>query len=320
MDPKLMEDIWACAEEGLDEIRVKKDVIQHIDCYHTETILDTQTADIVCVNCGCVTGVKTMYNAEWNNYKDDSGNYSKNAQRADLYVDDNPYSVGGSVCNMFKSNRCLAAKIHLQSVFSHKQRTFWQISQIFENIVSKNSLPIDILSTSKKLWHICMESGILTRAAVREGLIASCFYYACIHNRCPISRQDILIFFECDTKTLSKGEKVFYTIIESNESFRYLTKESINIQENDSFVKYCSKLKLEFKVAMLCNDIFNKYKTELNVVTPKSATCGVLVYVIKKKLKLKNPTKSELSTMMNVCTPTTNKVVDILVNCESLSN
>ena len=84
------------------------------------------------------------------------------------------------------------------------------------------------------------------------------------------------------------------------------------IKENDSFVKYCNMLNLEWKVAMLCNDIFQANKDKLSSVTPKSATCGVLVYVIKKKLQLKLPTKSDLSIKLNVCTPTINKVLQLL--------
>lgn len=315
MDSADIDAIWEDAQSQFDLIKEEsnKSVEITCDCNHVNKTLDTVTADIVCNDCGVVIGRDGGQSVEWSNYRDESGGYSKSTQRADIMSDDNPYSKGGSICGMFKNNNSLAAKIHLQQCFSHKQRTYWQISQVFENICTKAGLKADVLATAKHMWYICMESGKLTRASVREGLIASCLYYACVYNKVPINRNDILKYFECDTKTLTKGEKVFYTIIESSESYRYLTKESINIEENDSFIKYCNKLGLEWKTAMLCNDIFNKNKIHLSAVTPKSATCGVLVYVIKKKLELKNPTKSELSVMLNVCTPTINKVMDILI-------
>jgi transcription initiation factor TFIIIB Brf1 subunit/transcription initiation factor TFIIB len=307
--------IWEIAQAQFDIMREESAPSVKIDsdCNHSVKYLDRATSDVVCSECGVVLGRDAGQSVEWSNYKDDSGNFSKNTQRADLTVSDNPYSKSSTICGMFKNNNSLAAKIHLQQCFSHKQRTFWQISQVFENICTKAGLKADVLATAKHMWYICMESGKLTRASVREGLIASCLYYSCVFNKVPTNRNDILKYFDCDTKTLTKGEKVFYTIIESSESYRYLTKESVNIEENDSFVKYCNKLGLEWKTAMLCNDIFNNNKVHLSAVTPKSATCGVLVYVIKKKLELKNPTKSELSAMLNVCTPTINKVVDILV-------
>lgn len=314
MDSYDIDSIWEVAQAQFDIIKQEsvKSVIT-TECSHHNRSVNSVTADIVCSDCGVVIGRDSGQSVEWSNYKDESGNYSKSTQRADLIVDDNPYSKCGSICGIFKNNNSLASKIHLQQCFSHKQKTFWQTSQIFENICTKVGLKADVLSSAQHMWYICMESGKLTRASVREGLIASCLYYACVFNKVPINRHDILKYFDCKTKTLTKGEKVFYTIIESSDTYRYLTKESINIEENDSFIKYCNKLGLDWKTAMICNDIFNKNKMHLTAVTPKSATCGVLVYVIKKKLQLKTPTKSELSSMLNVCTPTINKVLDILI-------
>lgn len=306
-----LEDIWSIADEGFKRKELVNKVIS--ECTHSVTQLDTQTADLVCQNCGVIICNKLHNGAEWNNYKDESGNYSKNSQRGDLYIDDNPYSVGGTVCGLFSNNKTFAAKIHLSSCFSHKQRTYWKTSQIYENICSKYCLTKSVLETAKRLWHICMESGKLTRASVREGLIASCLYYSCIYNKTPISRDDILIYFECDNKTLTKGEKVFYEIIEQSDDFKHLTKQSINVEQNNSFIRYCNILNLPWKVAMECNKVFNENKNNLEFVTPKSAVCGVMVYVIKKKLELKIPTKTEISKLINVCTPTINKVVDILI-------
>lgn len=310
------DEIWDAAQEYFNINKSESKPLDYeppINCKHLNTTTDFENADIICIDCGGVVDKDAGQSVDWNNYKDDTGNYSKNTQRADLIVDDNPYSVSGSVYGMFKNNKSFAAKIHLQQCFSHKQRTYWQISQIFENICSKHGIGANVLADAKYMWYLCMESGKLTRASVREGLIASCLYYACIHNKVPIGRADIITFFVIDTKTLTKGEKVFYSIIEKNETYRHLTKESINVEENDSFVKYCNKLGLEWNVAMICNEVFNKNKQYLSTVTPKSATCGVIVYVVKKKLNLKLPTKSQLSTTLNVCTPTINKVVDILI-------
>ena len=68
------------------------------------------------------------------NYKDDSETIVE-IINGRSYIDDNPYSKGGTICGIFKNNNSLAAKIHLQQCFSHKQRTYWQ--QVFENICIK---------------------------------------------------------------------------------------------------------------------------------------------------------------------------------------
>lgn len=311
------DEIWKIVDAHIETEKDKISKPVTTGCLHKNVIHDCQYADIICQDCGAVVDKMACVDAEWNNYRDDSGNYSKNTQRADVGIKDNPYSIGGTVCGMFKNNKSLGAKLHLQQCFSHKQRTYWLISQVFENICSKYGLKADILQTAKNMWYMCMESGKLTRASVREGLIASCLYYSCIYNKVSISRHEILKYIECDARALTKGEKVFYSIIENNEQYRYLTKESIDIQENDAFIRYCNMLGLSWNVAMQCNDLFEKHKLKLSAVTPKSATCGIIVYIVKKKLDLKSPTKAELSSKLNVCTPTINKVVDIIVKCEA---
>jgi len=105
---------------------------------------------------------------------------------------------------------------------------------------------------------------------------------------------------------------VFCQVIENIDKYKHLVYTTVDIQENDSFVKYCSRLGLPFKTSMKCNDIFEKYKIELQAVTPKSAIGGILTYVIKDKLELKSPSKSEISKLVSVCTPTINKVLEIL--------
>ena len=198
MDSFDLDAIWEDAQTQFDIMKEesKEPVKITNECNHAIKTLDTVTSDIVCSTCGAVVGRDSGQSVEWSNYKDESGNYSRNTQRADLIVDDNPYFKGGTICGMFKNNKSLAAKIHLQQCFSHKQRTYWQISQVFENICTKAGLKADVLATAKHMWYICMESGKLTRASVREGLIASCLYYSCVFNKTPTNRNDILKYFD----------------------------------------------------------------------------------------------------------------------------
>tara|TARA_B100000768_G_C11269845_1_gene372884 strand:- start:1807 stop:2289 length:483 start_codon:yes stop_codon:yes gene_type:complete len=159
-----------------------------------------------------------------------------------------------------------------------------------------------------------MESGKLTRASVRNGLIASCLYYACIYKNLPTDRQSIIDLVEGTQKGFLKGEKIFHEIMENNNRYKYLGKEKINIIENDSFIKYISKLDLPFKAAEICNKYYTLYIDKLDSVTPKSATAGILFYVVKKDLQMKAPSKSTVSRETGVCIPTINKVLTILEN------
>ena len=128
----------------------------------------------------------------------------------------------------------------------------------------------------------------------------------------PIERQEIIKAFHCDTKTLSKGEKVLFEILNIDNS----TYVNIQSEDSNSFIRYCSLLKLEFKVANICNELYKKHKIELQAVTPKSAVGGIIAYVVKFNLKLKIPTKTVISATVDVCTPTLNKVIQLIIDLE----
>ena len=279
-------------------------------CKHLNTFEDSSTHDTICSDCceiirGCI-----FSGAEWNNYKDESGGWAKSNQRSDCFVSDNPYQKGETSIIQFRNP--LLMRMQYQLAFNHKQKTYWQTGNTFDHVAGMLSIKKDCIDTAKKLWFHCMESGKLTRASVRQGLIASCLYYSCIYNSCPISREEILRVFKFTSKCLAKGEKVFYQVIENIKDYKHLIYTNVDIQENDSFVKYCSKLGLPFKISMECNEIHEKFRVELQAVTPKSAIGGILTFVVKNKMKLKSPTKSEISKAVNVCTPTINKVLEIL--------
>jgi len=319
MEPNFADNIdslWEIAEQEFEK-RKEEEQIEHIEqnSKSTDKIIncDHFFCERVCQKCGlCEEGSNISHESEWNNYKDDTGNYSKNTQRADLYKDNNPYSTGGTL--LPGSRNTLIAKLQIQQTFSHKQKTYWQVTSEIENVASRLDINDKvIIETAKSYWHRYMESGKLTRASVRKGLIAACLSYSCIKNNSPIERQEIIDAFGCDTKTLSKGEKVLFEILDSSN----LTYINIQKEDTNSFIRYCSLLKLKFSIADTCNELYQKHKVPLQAVTPKSAIGGIIVYVVKYKLELKTPTKTIISTVVDVCTPTLNKVIQLIIDLEN---
>lgn len=285
----------------------KKKYNMDITCEHKEI------REGICISCGCcLFNTAILTDSEWNNYKDESGNYSKNTQRCDIYTDTNPYSKGGTLLNNNKNS--LMAKLQIQQTFSHKQKTYWLVSEEIENAYTRLKINNkDTLETAKKYWHKCMDSGKLTRASVRKGLIASCLFYSCVVNNNPIERQEIIKAFDCDTKTLSKGEKALFEILNINN----LTYVNVQKEDSNSFIRYCSILKLNFSVSNLCNELYNKHQVHLQAVTPKSAVGGIIAYIVKYKLDFKMPTKTIISATVDVCTPTLNKVIKMIYDLEN---
>ena len=267
--------------------------------------------DGVCELCGVeLVGHNIYTGSEWNNYKDDSGKFNSSSQRADVYNDQNPYSTGGTLA--FNTNT-LIGKLQLQMTFSHKQKTYWLIGKEIEHYSSILGIQKTVIEQAKKYWHEYMESGKLTRASVRKGLIAACLYHSCLNHNFPITREQILETFNCCTKTLSKGEKVLFEIIKSD---KLVYKNDYNSEEN-AFIKYCTILGLPYTLNNNCNILYNKHKIHLQAVTPKSAIGGIIAYLVKNKLKLKKPTKTIISTTVDVCTPTINKVILLLEKLEN---
>jgi transcription initiation factor TFIIIB Brf1 subunit/transcription initiation factor TFIIB len=306
--------LWEIANLAFEELKVEeKQNLESNKNKFTNKCEHKFVCEDVCTECGaCLNNTFISYQPEWNNYKDDCGNYVKNTQRCDNFNDSNPYSKGGGTFLSANKNS-LIAKLHIQQTFSHKQKTYWLISKEIEHAASYLNINSKItIDTATKYWYKYMESGKLTRASVRKGLIAACLFYSCNINNIPIERQEILKAFSCDTKTLSKGEKVLFEILNTNN----LTYINVQSKDSNSFIRYCSLLKLEHRISYICNDLYNKYKVQLQAVSPKSAVGGIIAYVVKYELLLKLPTKTVISATVDVCTPTLNKVIQIIYNFE----
>lgn len=305
----LLEDIWDQISDILEKENTKNNVLDEC-CPHLNIVRDQKEGSEICTDCGLVVNSRIYESCEWNNYISETGTFGASSQRADLYVSDNPYETGGSIPGFYKNSFIM--RIHLQQTFSYKQKTFWKISEKFNHYISLIGIHQSVLPAAKDMWHICMESGKLTRASVRNGLISACLYYACIHNNLPVARQKVIDNTEGNQKGFLKGEKIYLEIMETNKFYNYLGKQKIDIKENDTFVKFCSALELPFKTVHICNEIYTECLDKLDSVTSKSITAGILFFVVKHKLKLKQPSKAKISQVVNVCIPTINKVVSIL--------
>lgn len=302
-----MDKIWNDFEECIMEF--KKTETCEKKCNHFNRVPDSGSE--VCIDCGEIV-CKIYEYCEWNTYTNTDGTYQNNNQRGDSYTSGNPYSKGGSIPGFHKNSFLM--RLHYQQTFTHKQKTYWKTSEMMIDYCRKIGLPTLILNDAKNMWHICMESGKLTRAAVRTGLIGSCIYYSCIKNNMVADRQKIYEVLDISNKGFLKGEKIFMEIMHDANKYNDLGKYKQDIKKNDSFVLYCNKLGLPFNVSTICNDYYEDNKNKLDSVTPKSSTAGILVYVIKNKLKLKNPNKNKISEVVNVCIPTINKVLSLLEN------
>jgi len=302
------------AWEDLDKIIGEREPVNFshsICCLHAKIIYNPSDQAMVCLECAEVIETE-QETCEWNNHKKDDGYFQNSNQRGDANISDNPYDKSGSIPSF--SKKSLAMTLHYQQTFSHKQKTFWKVSEQFENYRTLLSLPHSILPTAKNMWHVCMESGKLTRASVRVGLISACLYFSAMQNNVSIDRSKLIELTEGsgNQKGFLKGEKVFLEIMQDVPAYKYLGRKKEDNKDTDVFAKFCNQLELPFKTIYMCNEIYTKNKDRLDSVTPKSITAGILFYVVKNELKFKQPSKSKISQVVDVCIPTINKVVKIL--------
>jgi len=309
---QIWKDVEKIFSEDLYEYKYKCENETSGLCKHNKKFMDDKEKSEICQDCGVVFNTSIFESNEWNSYKNDDGTYQGSVQRADTHVSDNPYDIAGTIPGINKNS--LMMRIHYQQTFSHKQRTFWMISERLHNYCINMGINLAVLPTAKKMWHICMESGKLTRASVRNGLISACLYYSCVFNNTPVDRKQIIDITDGNQKGFLKGEKIFMEIMDNNKTYGHLGKEKIDIKENDTFIKFCGQLGLPYITYNLCNEVYTANIEKLESVAPKSITAGILFYVVKFKLGLKQPSKSRISQIVNVCIPTINKVINILEN------
>lgn len=317
---QIWEDANLLFDEMQDTLKETPEVNEN-GCKHEQeyVLLDIKTYENICQLCGAVVSMADPISQEWNIYKDETGKFSGNQQRGDVWDSGNPYD---QQCTMFRfgpygNKNSLAFKLQQQLCFNHKQKTVWQVKKQYEHVAGLMGHSQDIVTTANLLWCACVEANILTRAEVRTGLIAICYYYACLNNNIVIDRSDISKYFEC--KNLSKGEKVFCTIMENIPTFRNITQRNIDPNENNSFFYYCNQLGLGFKFAIECDEQFGLLKGKLKGITPVSSIAGIIAYVVTKVHKKKEPTKKEISKKIKVCIPTINKVISMIEEINSKS-
>ena len=301
------EDLDKIINEREENIKVKHNMC----CLHAKPIYNPIDQAMVCLECAEVLHIDHE-SCEWNSHKKDDGSFQNSNQRGDANISDNPYDKSGTVPSFNKKS--LVMSLHYQQTFSHKQKTFWKVSEQFENYRTLLSLPHSILPTAKNMWHVCMESGKLTRASVRIGLISACLYFSAMQNNITIDRTKLIELTDGPKKQKGflKGEKVFLEIMQDVPAYKYLGRKKEDNKDTDVFAKFCNQLELPFSTIYTCNEIYTKKKDILDSVTPKSITAGILFYVVKNELKLKQPSKSKISQVVDVCIPTINKVVKIL--------
>ena len=194
----------------------------------------------------------------------------------------------------------------------HKQKAFYQTTTLFKQACIH--LGEKYLSEALDIWYCITLQDIVTRAAVRMGLIANCMKYSCALNGFPRDNIEIARAFNIDPKIVTKGHKHFKDIITGTAKEYILNHE---LEEDSKFGRHCNNLGLPFKVEKRCKELYNKHDDELSSIAPKSRVAGIIAWVVVMELKLKTPSKGDICKAVDVCGPTLQRVTKILKAVET---
>ena len=283
---------------------------------------------VTCTECGTVQKSIISEEAEWNNYRSSDGGAGVNKSRtANSYNDINPFidSMSTFMPKGLKSTYITKegkkiefdiSRLHIQSSYNHRQKSFDLVKNEIENVMTKNYHK-NIIETTEMFWAEIMKASKVTRGRKRRGLIACCLYYSCLYHNCTKSPLTMCQEFGMtDTKEFIKGDKEFKEVFENHPKWgQLLTKTS----DSQSFLNvFCTNLDVGFNIRKQSTAMCEKYRKKLTNVMPKSAAAGILLYICQSNgISI---TKSKMRDSTDVCIPTLTKIFNIISKAENREN
>ncbi len=150
------------------------------------------------------------------------------------------------------------------------ERTLYIVFEKLTNNSSNNGIPSKVIDDAKVLYTRASEKKI-SRGDNKEGLIASCIYYACLMNKIPRTPKEIARMFHIDPVVLTKG----------NARFQSLMKMNVESSNPDDFIsRFGSKLNMDYNDVKACKE-FAEQLDKLEIVSenaPTSVAAGALYY------------------------------------------
>lgn len=267
-------------------------------CHSTEIIVED--GQHVCRNCSLIHSRIIESGAEWRFYGAED-NRGDDPTRCGMPVND--LLPGSSLGSMVGGNRydnrdmSRIRQFQMWNSMPYWERELYRVFEKLSSATTNNGIPTKVLHDSKVLYSRASEMKI-SRGENKEGLIASCIFYACAMNGVPRSTMEIAAMFNISTTVLTKG----------NSRFQALMKLNIQSPSAVDFIsRYASQLRLNWGDIEECQDLTLAIE-HLEIVAenaPTSVAAGVLYYYcMMKKIDM---TKKQVATICNVSEVTITK-------------
>lgn len=276
----LHDDIW----DILDGFREPPtSVSQEVQCDDAESepiceVCNTATIIVeegqnVCTRCCSIMGRVIDSGAEWRYYGAEDSR-DEDPTRCGLPTNNLlPKSSLGSMIGGRRGESRDIRRIRMYQMWN--SMPYWERSlyNVFEQLAANtvnHGVPSKVLDDAKVLYKRASEKKI-SRGENKEGLIASCIYFACLLNKVPRSPKEVSRMFNIDLNVLTKGNARFQTLLQIN----------VESSEAEDFIaRFGSKLNMNYADIQKCKELAKQLE-ELEIVSensPTSVAAGTLYY------------------------------------------
>jgi len=202
----------------------------------------------VCRNCCMIHSRIIDYGAEWRYYGVDD---SRGEDPTRCGMPTNTLLPKSSLGSMVGGNRYENKDIRRIRQFQmwnsmpYWERELYRVFEKLSSATSNNGIPEKVLGDSKVLYSRASEMKI-SRGDNKEGLIASCIFYACAMNGVPRSTKEIAGMFNIEPAVLTKGNARFQSLmklnIQSPNAVDFISRFASQLGMNWNDIQTCQKL------------------------------------------------------------------------------
>jgi transcription initiation factor TFIIB len=276
-----------------------------VNCNSVNFIVDDSA--YTCKDCSMIIDRHFDYSAEWRYYGNDD---SRDSDPSRCGLPTNTLlpksSLGSIISGSYRDSKTMRNMRRLQvwNSMPYNERTLLNVfDKLFSNTVNMG-IPSKVINDAKVLYKNASVKKI-SRGDNKEGLIASCIFFACNINNVHRSEREVSSMFNIDPIVLTKGNARFQTLLK------------LNIQSAspaDFVSRFGSHLAMSCDDITKCKKLIDYLEAEeiISDNSPTSSAAGIIYYyALYYKLDI---TKKDIAEVCSVSEVTITKCYKNLCN------
>lgn len=237
-------------------------------CGCLETI--SEDGQEICRKCSVVYSRLIDSSAEWRYYGNEGG---ADPARCGMPTNDllPKSSMTSVIGGKYGSKDVQRMRMYqMWNSMPHNERSLYHVFDLITTNATKYGITSKILDDAKVFYKKASEKRI-SRGDKKDGLIASCIYYACLVNKVPRTPKEVARMFNIDTITLTKGNSILSSLLQLNVD---------STGPEDFIARFGSKLNMNYDDIQKCKELARQLDA-LDIVSesaPTSVAAGCLYY------------------------------------------